>query len=94
MTIYVGNLAAQTTEDEIRGLFVAFGQVSRVSIMTDKHSGRSRGYGFVEMDQAEEGRRAIAELGGILLGERPLTVSEARPRAASNGAQHSRAGLD
>lgn len=94
MKIYVGNLAEQTTETEIREAFSAYGQVSRVAIMTDKQSGLPRGFGFVEMKQAEEGESAIAELHGTRLGDRTLKVKEAKPRAERNGAHRSRADRD
>ena len=62
--IFVGNLDFNTNEDELRRLFEAYGQVDRVSIMTDRDTGRSRGFGFVEMANAEDGDKAIAALNG------------------------------
>jgi RNA recognition motif-containing protein len=91
MKIYVGNLAEQTTEKEIRETFASFGQVSRVAIMTDKESGLPCGFGLVEMKQAGEGELAIAELDGTLLGDRAMKVREARIRAKRNGQPRSRA---
>ena len=91
MNIYVGNLAEQTTENELRETFAAYGQVSSVAIITDKKSGLPRGFGFVEMDEAEEGKLAIAGLDGALLGDRAIKVNEARARAERNGLSHSRA---
>jgi cold-inducible RNA-binding protein len=78
--IFVGNLDFNTGEDELRQMFEAHGQVDRVSIMTDRETGRSRGFGFVEMANAEEGDKAIAALNGTQLGGRTLNVNEARPK--------------
>lgn len=91
MKIYVGNLAEQITENELRETFAAYGQVSRVTIIIDKKSGLPRGFGFVEMDEAEEGELAIVELDGALLGDRAMKVNEARARAERNGHPDSRA---
>jgi len=78
--IFVGNLNFNTSEDDLRQLFAAYGQVDRVSIMTDRHTGRSRGFGFVEMSSSEEGEKAIAALNGSQLGGRKLNINEARPK--------------
>jgi RNA recognition motif-containing protein len=78
--IFVGNLNFNTGEDELRQLFEGYGQVDRVSIMTDRETGRSRGFGFVEMANAEEAERAIAALNGSQIGGRTLNVNEARPK--------------
>ena len=78
--IFVGNLDFNTSEEELRQLFGAYGQVDRISIMTDRDTGRSRGFGFVEMANAEEGEKAIAALNGTQLGGRTLNVNEARPK--------------
>ena len=78
--IFVGNLNFNTGEDELRQLFEGYGQVDRVSIMTDRETGRSRGFGFVEMTNAEEAERAIAALNGSQMGGRTLNVNEARPK--------------
>ncbi len=83
--IFVGNLNFNTSEDELRQLFEAYGQVDRVSIMTDRETGRSRGFGFVEMANAEEGERAIAALNGTQVGGRTLNVNEARPKPERSG---------
>jgi RNA recognition motif-containing protein len=85
MNIYVGNLSAEVTEDELRQEFTAFGQVSSVNIMKDKHSGRSRGFAFVEMPTVSEGQAAVAGLKGKTLDDRTLDVSEARPRSDKGG---------
>jgi len=78
--IFVGNLDFNTGEDELRKMFEVYGQVDRVSIMTDRDTGRSRGFGFVEMANAEDGEKAIAALNGTQLGGRTLNVNEARPK--------------
>ncbi len=78
--IFVGNLDFNTSEEELRQLFEVHGQVDRVSIMTDRDTGRSRGFGFVEMASAEDGEKAIAALNGSQVGGRTLNVNEARPK--------------
>ena len=83
--IFVGNLDFNTSEDELRKLFEAHGQVDRVSIMTDRDTGRSRGFGFVEMTSAEDGEKAIAALNGTQIGGRTLNVNEARPKVERGG---------
>jgi len=83
--IFVGNLDFNTSEDELRNLFGTYGQVDRVSIMTDRDTGRSRGFGFVEMANAEDGEKAIAALNGTQLGGRTLNVNEARPKVERGG---------
>jgi RNA recognition motif-containing protein len=80
MNIYVTNLAYTTTEEELSQLFEPYGNVESVRIITDRETGRSRGFGFVEMPDATEARAAIAGLNGTALGGRALTVDEARPR--------------
>ncbi|MBZ5721276.1 MAG: RNA-binding protein [Acidobacteriia bacterium] len=83
--IFVGNLDFNTGEDELRQMFEVYGQVDRVSIMTDRETGRSRGFGFVEMTNAEDGEKAIAALNGTQLGGRTLNVNEARPKVERGG---------
>jgi cold-inducible RNA-binding protein len=83
--IFVGNLDFNTTEDELRQLFEAHGQVDRVSILTDRDTGRSRGFGFVEMASSEDGEKAIAALNGAQIGGRTLNVNEARPKPERSG---------
>ncbi len=78
--IFVGNLSFNTNEDELRQLFEPHGQVDRVSIMTDRDTGRSRGFGFVEMASNEDGEKAIAALNGSQVGGRAINVNEARPK--------------
>jgi len=83
--IFVGNLSFSTTEDELRQMFEAYGQVDRVSIMTDRDTGRSRGFGFVEMASNEDGEKAITALNGSQTGGRTLNVNEARPKTERSG---------
>jgi RNA recognition motif-containing protein len=78
--LYVGNLAHSTTEPELRSLFQAHGDVEKVSIVTDRETGRARGFAFVEMTHAEEADKAVAALNGTELGGRALTVNEAKPK--------------
>jgi len=78
--IFVGNLSFSSSEDAVRGLFEAYGAVDRVSIITDRETGRSRGFAFVEMSNDEEAERAINALNGMDFGGRKLNVNEARPR--------------
>ena len=85
MNIYVGNLSRETTEDELRQAFEAFGQVTSVNIIKDRYSGESRGFGFVEMATKSEAEAAISGLNGTSLGERTLSVNEARPRSEGGG---------
>ena len=80
MNIYVGNLSYDLSEEDLRRAFEAFGQVSSATIVKDKYSGRSKGFGFVEMPSAEEARSAIGQLNGKELKGRTLNVNEARPR--------------
>ena len=81
LKIYVGNLSFQTTEDTLRDLFAAHGQVDSAAIITDRDTGRSRGFGFVEMANDGEARTAIEALNGQDFDGRTLTVNEARARA-------------
>ncbi|MFO0965973.1 MAG: RNA-binding protein [Gemmataceae bacterium] len=78
--IYVGNLAWAATADDLLELFGKYGKVTRAQVITDRETGRSRGFGFVEMDSDEEAQRAIDALNGAQHDSRPLTVNEARPR--------------
>jgi len=80
MRIYVGNLSYDTTEDELRKDFSTFGEVVSVSVVTDRYSGRSKGFAFVEMTNKAEADAAIAGLNGKAVKERTLVVNEARPR--------------
>ena len=85
MKIYVGNLPYDVTEEELRQEFLAFGEVESVNIITDKYSGRPKGFGFVEMPSVSEGQAAITALNGKTLKERTLNVNAARPRSDNRG---------
>lgn len=82
--IYVGNLSYQTTENDLTNLFEQAGQVESVNIITDRDTGRSKGFGFVEMS-AEDADKAIAQFNGTEVNGRALTVNEARPREERSG---------
>ncbi len=92
MNIYVGNLPREATEADLREAFQAFGQVATVTIIKDKFSGESRGFGFVEMPSKDEAQAAIAGLNGKELKGRTLTVNEARPRPEGRGDRERRGG--
>lgn len=79
-TIYVGNLPFSASEDDIRGLFAQYGEVSSVKMVIDRESGRSRGFGFVDMSNNDEADQAIQALNDTEFGGRSLRVNEARPR--------------
>ncbi|MDH5781069.1 MAG: RNA-binding protein [Dehalococcoidia bacterium] len=85
MKIYVGNLSFDVTEEELRQEFASFGKVESVNIITDKYSGRPKGFGFVEMPSVSEGQAAIDGLNGKTLKDRTLTVNAARPRSDERG---------
>jgi RNA recognition motif-containing protein len=80
MNIYVGNLAPEVTEDDLRKVFGAFGEVSSVSVVRDRHGGHSKGFAFLEMPEEAEGQAAIDGLNRQQLMERTLDISESRPR--------------
>ena len=80
MNIYVGNLSYEVTEGDIRTEFEAFGEVSSVSLIKDTYSGRSKGFGFVEMPKLQEGQAAITGLNGKKIKDRAITVNGARPK--------------
>ena len=90
MNIFVGSLALTTTEAELRQLFTPYGHVERVQILTDRETGRSRGFGFVEMPDATAAQAAIEGLNGRSLAGRFLTVNEARPREERGGPRRPR----
>ena len=85
MKLYVGNLAFQTSSEELQTLFAQAGTVESVSLIEDRETGRSRGFGFVEMSTKEEGEAAISQFNGTELGGRTLKVNEAKPRENRNG---------
>ena len=78
--LYVGNLAYSTTEDDLKEAFAKIGEVASVKLIIDQVSGRSKGFGFVEMANDEDGDKAISSLNGTNVQERSITVSEARPQ--------------
>ncbi|MGH9462839.1 MAG: RNA recognition motif domain-containing protein [Vicinamibacteria bacterium] len=85
MNIYVGNLPFSTTEAELREVFERFGRVDSASIIVDRHTNQSRGFGFVEMANAEEAKAAIEALNGTDMSGRTLRVNEARARTERKG---------
>lgn len=85
MNIYIGNLSYETTEDELRQAFESFGEVTNVNILTDKYSGKPRGFAFVEMADNSQAEAAIGGLNGTELKGRTINVSEARPRTTDGG---------
>jgi cold-inducible RNA-binding protein len=85
MKLYVGNLAYQTSSDDLQQLFAKAGTVETASVVEDRETGRSRGFGFVEMSSKEEGEAAIQQFNGQDLGGRALNVNEAKPRENRSG---------
>ena len=85
MKLYVGNLPYNATEDDLRTLFSPYGGVTSVAIITDRDTGRSKGFGFVEFGNDDEARSAITALSGQEYGGRALTVNEARPKTEGGG---------
>ena len=81
MKIYVGNLSFETVESELRELFGQYGEVAEVTLVTDRETGRPRGFGFIEMRSDEAAKEAIGALDGNEIGGRNIKVNEARPRA-------------
>jgi RNA recognition motif-containing protein len=92
MNIYVGNLAPEVTEEELKQEFTAFGKVTSLSIIKDKYSSQSRGFGFIEMSSQAEAQAAISGLKGKVLKDRTLEVSEARPRSERGSYRDQRCG--
>lgn len=84
MNIYVGNLSYGVSEDDLKALFAEFGEVASAKIITDKFSGQSKGFGFVEMPDSEEAKAALASLDGKDVQGRNLKVNEARPRTGDH----------
>jgi RNA recognition motif-containing protein len=85
MNIYVGNLLFDVTEDQLKELFEPFGQVTEVRLIMDKFTGKSKGFGFIEMPSKEEAEKAIEELNGKDMDGRQITVNEARPKTDRGG---------
>ena len=90
VNIYVGNLAYTTTEDDLRKMFETHGTVDRANLAMDRMSGRGRGFGFVEMPNESEARKAIKELNETELGGRNLIVNEAKPKADHGSSRRDR----
>jgi cold-inducible RNA-binding protein len=80
MKLYVGGLAYSTTEDELKALFAEIGAVASVAIIKDRDSGQSKGFGFVEMSEVQDGQKAIKDLNGKEVGGRSIVVNQARPQ--------------
>jgi cold-inducible RNA-binding protein len=78
--VYVGNLSYETTEDTLRGLFAEFGEIESVNLITDRYTGRSKGFAFVEMATAESAQSAISGLNGKMVDNREIKVEKAKPR--------------
>ena len=89
MRIFVGNLPWAIHDDSLRDLFAAYGQVNSATVMVDRDTGRSKGFGFVDMPDDGEAQKAIAALNGKDTQGRPLTVNEARPREFRGGGRES-----
>lgn len=83
--IFVGNLSFQTTQEDLLATFSQFGNVDRVSIVTDRDTGQPRGFAFVEMANAQDAQTAISQLNGAELNGRALNVNEARPKPSGSG---------
>jgi cold-inducible RNA-binding protein len=92
MKLYVGNLPYNTSEDDLRKLFSQYGTVDSVAVITDRDTGRSKGFGFVEFPDEAEARNAISGLSGQEFGGRALTVNEARPKTGGGGGGGGRGG--
>jgi RNA recognition motif-containing protein len=90
--IFVGNLSYATTQDDLMQAFSQYGAVERVSVVTDRDTGQSRGFAFVEMTDRREAETAISQLNGAELNGRSMNVNEARPKAAGNGGGGGRGG--
>jgi RNA recognition motif-containing protein len=90
MRLYVGGLPYQITENELIRLFEPFGTVNSANVITDRETGRSKGFGFVDMNTSEEGQRAIDQLNGTTLDNRTITVNEARERQTGGGGGNQR----
>ncbi|GCE12374.1 RNA recognition motif domain-containing protein [Tengunoibacter tsumagoiensis] len=90
MRLYVGGLPYQTNDNDLANLFEPIGAVSSATVITDRETGRSKGFGFVDMNTNEDGQRAIEQLNGSQYGERTITVNEARERQNSGGSYQRR----
>ena len=83
--LFVGNLSFNTTENDLQDAFAAHGTVTEANLMMDRSTGRPRGFGFITMSTTEEAQKAINALNGTMLGDRNITVNEARPREERTG---------
>jgi len=83
--LFVGNLSFNTTENDLQDAFAAHGTVTEANLMMDRSTGRPRGFGFITMGSPEEAQKAINALNGAMLGDRNITVNEARPREERSG---------
>ena len=92
MKLYVGNLSYSTTENELNTLFGSHGEVTSVAVITDRETGRAKGFGFVEFARDEDAKAAIAALDGKELGGRSLKVNESRPQGSGFGGSRSGGG--
>ncbi len=85
MKIYIGNMSFDTTEDTVRQAFEAYGEINSINLISDRETGRPKGFGFVEMSNDEQAKAAIAGLNGTDMGGRTVNVNEARPRPEGGG---------
>jgi cold-inducible RNA-binding protein len=92
MKLFVGNFAFSTTEDDLRAMFEPYGSIDSVAVVTDRNTGRSRGFGFVEMPDRGQAEKAIEALNGKQVGGRTLNINEARPKADNGGFRGGRGG--
>lgn len=92
MKLFVGNFSFTTTEDDLRALFQPYGNIDSVAVVTDRDTGRSRGFGFVEMPDRSQAEKAIEALNGKQVGGRTLNINEARPKADNGGPRGGRGG--
>ena len=86
-TLYVGNMSFNTTESDLRAIFEPLGEITRISVITDRDTGRARGFAFVEMSNDEEAAKAIEAVNGKELDGRALNVNEARPKTEGGGSR-------
>ncbi len=94
MKLFVGNFPFSTTETDLQSLFAPYGNIESVTVVTDRQTGRSRGFGFVEMNDRGEAEKAIEALNGKEVGGRALNVNEARPKNDNGGFRGGRGGRD
>ena len=92
MKLFVGNFAFSTTEEDLRAMFEPYGSIDSVAVVTDRNTGRSRGFGFVEMPDRGQAEKAIEALNGKQVGGRTLNINEARPKADNGGFRGGRGG--